>query len=385
MRRLLILGSVVVFLDVMFFTAITPLLPGYADDLGLSKAAAGVLSGAFAAGTLIASLPAGLMAARVGPRPTLLAGLALLGVSCVAFGFGEDIVVLDAARFAQGVSSALAWSGALTWVILASPESRRGAVIGGILGVAIAGELFGPAIGALADSVGTEVVFSCVAVVTVALGLAAVRMPDAGRDEREIGEFRAKLVEPTVVRSTWFVAAPAIVFGIVVVLVPLRIDELGGSATLIATAFIVGATAEALTAPVVGRLSDRVGRLRPYLIGMVVVGAAIALLPLPESLGLVVVGLVAIAIGSGLCFPPAMAMLSDAASATGLPQGLAMGLVNAAWAGGQVSGSAAGGAVADAAGDVLPCLVAAGLVALTCAYAVRVGASPRPAEAGSAT
>ena len=385
MRRLLVLASVVVFLDVMFFTAITPLLPGYADDLGLSKAAAGVLSGAFAAGTLIASLPAGLMAARVGPRPTLLAGLALLGASCVAFGFGEDIVVLDAARFAQGVSSALAWSGALTWVILASPESRRGTVIGGILGVAIAGELFGPAIGALADSVGTEIVFSSVAVVTVGLGLAAVRMPDPGREKRELGEFRATLLEPAVLRSTWFVAAPAIVFGLVVVLVPLRIDELGGGATLIATAFIVGATAEALTAPVVGRLSDRVGRMRPYLIGMVVVGAAIVLLPVPDSLGLVVVGVVAIAIGSGLCFPPAMAMLSDAASATGLPQGLAMGLVNAAWAGGQVSGSVAGGAVADAAGDILPCLVAAGLVALTCAYAVRAGASPRPAEAGSAT
>ena len=59
-RRLLLLGSTVVFLDVVFYTAITPLLPDYVDDLGLSKAAAGVLSAAYAAGTLIASLPAGL-------------------------------------------------------------------------------------------------------------------------------------------------------------------------------------------------------------------------------------------------------------------------------------------------------------------------------------
>lgn len=378
MRRLLVLASTVVFLDVMFFTAITPLLPAYTDDLGLSKGAAGILSGSFAAGTLIASLPAGLMAARVGPRPTLLAGLALLGASCVAFGFADDIVVLDAARFGQGVSSALAWSGALTWVILAAPKSRRGSVIGGILGVAVAGELFGPAIGALADSAGTEVVFSCVALVAIALGVAAMRMPDPGRDPRELGEFRVTLLEPTVLRATWFVAAPALVFGLIVVLVPLRIDELGGSARLVAAGFIIGAACEALTAPIVGRLSDRVGRLRPYLIGLVVLGVATAIVPFPDALALVVAALVAIAIGSGFCFPPAMAMLSDAASATGLPQGLAAGLINVAWAGGQVSGSVGGGALAGVAGDVLPCLLAAGVVALTFVYALRAGATPRP-------
>src|SRR5947207_15728645 len=52
MRRLLVLGSTVVFLDVVFYTAITPLLPGYVDDLGLSKSAAGVLTAAYAGGTL---------------------------------------------------------------------------------------------------------------------------------------------------------------------------------------------------------------------------------------------------------------------------------------------------------------------------------------------
>jgi predicted MFS family arabinose efflux permease len=254
MRRLLLLASTVVFLDVMFFSAITPLLPDYADDLGLSKAAAGILSGSFAAGTLSASLPAGLMAARVGARPTLLAGLALLGVSCVAFGFGENIVVLDVARFCQGVSSALAWAGALTWVILAAPESRRGSVIGGILGVAVAGELFGPIIGAIAESAGTELVFSCVAVGTIGLAFASLRMPDPGRGESEAGGLRATLTEPAVLRSTWFVAAPSLVFGLVVVLVPLRIDELGGSATLVAGAFILAAAIEASTSPVVGRV-----------------------------------------------------------------------------------------------------------------------------------
>src|SRR5581483_10112056 len=121
MRRLLVLGSTVVFLDVVFYTAITPLLPGYVHDLGLSKTAAGVLTAAYAAGTLLGSLPSGFVAARIGPRRALLAGLALLGLASITFGFANHVVLLDAARFVQGVAGALAWAGALTWLILAAP------------------------------------------------------------------------------------------------------------------------------------------------------------------------------------------------------------------------------------------------------------------------
>ena len=42
MRRLLTLASAMVFFDVVFFSAIAPLLPDYVADLGLSKAQAGV-------------------------------------------------------------------------------------------------------------------------------------------------------------------------------------------------------------------------------------------------------------------------------------------------------------------------------------------------------
>src|SRR3954452_4411320 len=111
MRRLLVIASTMVLFDVGFYSAIAPLLPDYVDDLGLTKAEAGILSAAYAAGTLIASLPAGLLASRAGPRRTVLAGLGLLAASSVIFGFGEGIAILDAARFSQGVAGALIWSG----------------------------------------------------------------------------------------------------------------------------------------------------------------------------------------------------------------------------------------------------------------------------------
>src|SRR5882762_4202348 len=99
MRRLLILASVMVFFDVTFYAAIAPLLPDYVAEFGLSKAEAGVLSASYAAGTLIASLPAGLVATRFGPRRSVIGGLLLLGLSSLAFGFARDIALLDAARF----------------------------------------------------------------------------------------------------------------------------------------------------------------------------------------------------------------------------------------------------------------------------------------------
>ena len=96
MRRLVLLASACVFFDVAFFAAIAPLLPDYVDSLGLTKAEAGVLSAAYAAGTLVASLPAGLVASRVGPKRSVIAGLITLGFASLVFGFAEEILLLDA-------------------------------------------------------------------------------------------------------------------------------------------------------------------------------------------------------------------------------------------------------------------------------------------------
>ena len=372
MRRLLLLGSAVVFIDVVFFTAITPLLPGYVDDLGLSKAEAGLLSGAYAAGTLAMSLPAGFLATRVGPRATMVAGLLVLGTASLVFGFGNHAVLLDAARFAQGAGGAMAWSGTLSWLIIESPDDKRGTVIGGVLGVAVAGELLGPALGALAREVGTEPVFSSVLVVTVALAIAAQRMPECKTGEgSRLADVWATMTSRPVVRATWFVVAPSLLFGVVSVLGPLRIDELGGGAALVAVAFTIGAALETVLAPLIGRVSDRSGRLRPFAAGALICGLAVFLLPLFDVLPPLIASIVAVSVGAGLSFTPALAMLSDSAEATGLHQGLSAGLTNMAWASGQVVGGLGGGALAEATGDVLPCLIVSVVLLLTAAAAWR--------------
>ena len=383
MRRLLVLASTMVFFDVAFYAAIAPLLPDYVAEFGLSKAEAGILAAAYAAGTLLASLPAGLVATRVGPRRTVVGGLLLLGASSLVFGLAQEIALLDAARFAQGVAGALIWSGALTWLITTAPPEHRGSVIGTALGTAIAGALIGPILGALAAEIGTEAVFSAVLGLALLLAAIAMRMPEAGPPERQpLREVGETMVSRPILMATAFVAIPSLMFGVVEVLVPLRIDELGGGHVAIAGGFIAGAALEASLAPIVGRYSDRVGRRIPFVTGIGICACAMIGIAVAQALGPVLAALILGALGAGICFAPALTTLSETADLSGLHQGFAAGLSNMAWAAGQTVGALVGGAAASAAGYALPSLGVAALLLLTSAYAYRSLAPPlvRPAE-----
>lgn len=371
-RRLLILASAMIFFDVAFFAAIAPLLPEYVDDLGLSKAEAGILSAAYAAGTLLGSLPAGYVASRMGPRRTVIYGLLLLGTASVVFGFAEQILLLDGARFVQGIAGALIWSGALTWLITTAPEDKRGSIIGTALGTAVAGALLGPALGAIAGSIGTAPVFSSVLVVTIGLSIAAARLPETHvTEEQDMREVVSTLFSRPVLEAAAFVGVPSVMFGAIEVLVPLRMDELGGGHGLIAGGFIVGAALEASLAPVAGRISDRVGRRLPYISGLAVCAVAMIGVAVAVNLGGILAALILTSLGAGLCFAPALTLLSDIAESSSLHQGFAAGLSNMGWAAGQVIGGIGGGVVASLTGNVLPSLTISALLVATVFYAYR--------------
>ena len=381
MRRLLLLTSTIVLLDVALYAAITPLLPQYVDDLGLSKVQAGVLTASYAAGTLLASLPGGYAAARIGPRRTVIGGLALLTVASSVFGFGEHFALLAGARFAQGIASALTWAGAFTWLVAGSPPERRGAVIGTALGAAIGGALLGPPLGALASAAGTEPVFSALAALALVLAAVASRIADSTvREEVALREVAATFTRRPVSDATVLVAIPSLLFGAVAVLVPLRIDELGGGAALIAAGFTLGAGLEAVLAPLIGRYTDTAGRLGPYVVGMVACAGAILLLAAAGSQAVVFIAVLGTSLGAGLCFVPATALLSDAADSAGLHQAYAAALLNVAWAAGQVSGSVGAGGTAGAFGNAAPCLAIALLLVATAIVARRAAPrlAPRP-------
>ncbi len=367
LRLLFVVASAVVFVDTMFYAAVVPLLPTLTHELHLSKASAGVLTAGYAAGTLVGSIPGGMLAARAGPRATIYAGLVLMGSSSLAFGLLDNIAGLDAARFVQGFGGACTWSGSLAWLIVEVEVGRRGSVIGGALAAGIAGALFGPVIGTLAHAFGRAPVFSAVAVVAAALGVAVALLP-APSEPPDLGPLRLldQLRRPVIVLGMWLTALPAIASGVVNVLAPLRLSALGASALAIGATFLIAAGAEAVISPAVGQVSDRRGRIFPLRIGLGSAAIVLALFTIPTEVVVVVAGVVVFtAVTLGAFWAPAMAMLSDAAETGGLSQGYAMALINLAWAAGQIVGAAGGGALAKATSDAVPFGLSAALCAAT--------------------
>jgi MFS family permease len=382
MRRLVAFACLVVFVDTMFYAAITPILPELSDQYDLSKTGAGILAAAYPVGTFLGALPGGWMAARVGVKPTVLLGLSTLVVSSIAFAFAESIVVLDVARFVQGLGGAASWAGSLAWLIGAAPSERRGELIGTALAAAVAGALFGPVLGALADGIGQEAVFGGVAVIGVAMIVWAARMPAAQPDiVTSLRSAIAALGDRRVAAGMWLTTLPGLLFGTVAVLGPLRMDELGAGSAAIAAAFLIGAAFEAFAAPVIGRLSDRRGRLIPCIMGVIGGGLSMLVLPWPESAWVLGVVIVLASPAIGILYTPAMAMLSEGAEQLGIAQGYAFALTNLAWGIGQGVGEAGSGRLADSAGDRVPYLVLAGVAAATLVVLLRQLARSAPERA----
>jgi MFS family permease len=254
----------------------------------------------------------------------------------------------------------------LAWIVAEAPADRRGAMIGGALGAGIAGALLGPVLGTVATGVGRGPAFSAVVLLALVLMLEAGRLPSVHTDSGQgVRNLVASLRERDVATGIWLVALPAIASGLLNVLGPLRLHAFGATAVAIGLTFLAGAAIEALLSPILGRLSDRRGRLLPLRFGLVGATVLLACFTVPSTaVGLALV-IVATATTLGAFWAPAMAMLSDAAEASGLDQALAAALMNLAWAGGQILGSGAGGAVAKATGDGLPTLATAGLCAVT--------------------
>lgn len=80
--------------------------------------------------------------------------------------------------------------------------------------------------------------------------------------------------------------------------------------------------------------------------------------------------------GAGMAFTPASTLVTDTATAAGVNQGYASGASNVAWGGGQMIGAIGGGALAGAAGYLLPCLVAAAVMAGVGIVARSLGIGP---------
>jgi MFS family permease len=364
-RRLVLLVSAIVLLDVAFYAAVAPLLPRYVDEFDLSKSGAGILTGAYAAGNLVAAIPAGWLAGRWGVKPTTIAGLAGLAASSLVFGLAQEIWLLDAARFTQGLASAFTWAAGFAWVVERAPAGRRGELIGMPLAAAVAGTLVGPVLGTAAAAAGPEVVFAGVALLAVALIVPTSREQAPPGEPADLARVVAATRISAVRLGVWLVALPALAAGVLNVLVPLRLDALGATSLAIGGTYLVAATLETIVNPLVGRFSDRRGRLVPIHIGLVAAAVLLVLIPIPGSAPVVAALFVFTALTTAAFWTPAMALLSDEVERARVHQAYAFAFTNIAWSIGQLAGNGAGSALAQATADWVSYAAVAVLFAVT--------------------
>jgi MFS family permease len=366
MRRLLLLVSAIVLVDTSFYAAVTPLLPYYADHEHLTKTSAGILVGAYPAGTLIASLPAGALASRLGPRVLLGVGLGMLAVTSVTFGLADSIVLLDVARFAQGIGGALSWTGGMGWLSGAAPSDRRGQMMGTAMAAATGGAFLGPVVGAVARGIGTGVTFGFIGV--VALVMLALVFAYPAHDLRPApagGNLRAAIRQPAIARGLWIVACAALCFGVLSVLLPLRLDNAGASGALIALVYLLTAGLETAVNPFAGGYIDRHGWTGLARFGCLGGAAVVVAASLPTALvPLVVIGLLSGPV-IGTLWTPGLVLLGTGSDEASFDHTYAYALMNLAWAAAQTTAAAGGGALAHATRDLVPCLLVAGVAVAT--------------------
>ena len=162
---LLILASTL-FLDLLGFGLIIPLIPVYILHYGGKPWVGGALLASFSTMQFIFSPIWGRLSDKIGRRPLILLSLIGSAISFVAFGFAPNLAVLFVARVAAGILSAASLPVAQAYIADVTPPEKRAsgmAVLGAAFGL---GFVCGPALGGVLGSV---TVFGLRAIQTPAL------------------------------------------------------------------------------------------------------------------------------------------------------------------------------------------------------------------------
>ena len=353
-------------MDTIFYAALTPLVPYFNQEFGLSKSAVGILSGAYGAGVLVGSAPGGYLASRSGVRITALVGLILLSITSVMFALVDTSGLLVVARFVGGFGSALSWVAAFTWLVSRAPEERRAEMIGVMISAAVVGALLGPVLGSVAATVGLLPAFASVAVAGGAIAVwAALEPAPSSSGYLSLMPTLRTVWQPRLLTSLWFIGLSPLLFSGLAVLIPLELNGLGWGAAAVGTVFLISAAFEAVVHPLLGKWSDRSGYRPPVYAGLL---ASIGILLLLTWVGnpWVIGFLVVLAAGAfNATLVPGTALFSRGTEKAGMEGAVAFAITNFAWASGYAVGAPLGGFLADLRGDALSYLSLTAVCLLT--------------------
>lgn len=306
---------------------VSPVLPAYARSFDVGVAAASVIVSAFAFFRLVFAPAGGALVGRLGERPVYLTGLLVVAVSSFATAFAQSYVQLLIFRGLGGIGSTMFTISAMALLVRLAPPTARGRVSSAYGSAFLIGGMIGPVLGGLLAGWGLRAPFIAYAVLlvaaatVVAIGLGGARLRPADdqgpREVMTLTEAWRSPVYRAVLASG--VANGWTNFGVRMAVLPLLATVVLDRAWVAGAALAIGAVGTAATLQVSGRLADQVGRRPLVIVGLLVMGAAMAFLGLAQHQGIsVTAGLVLLfglslvaGVGAGLVNPAQQAAVAD--------------------------------------------------------------------------
>ncbi|GAA1109556.1 MFS transporter [Nesterenkonia jeotgali] len=308
------------------FGIVAPILPQYASDFGVSAMAVSAVVSAFGLFRLLFAPASGKLTQWLGETPVYVIGLLIVAVSMIATAYAPTYELLLLFRALGGIGSTFFTVSAMTFLARKSPPTIRGRVSGAYASAFLIGNVAGPLVGSGLLVFGQRVPFLVYgAALVVAAGIVFVmlrqsRLEDRGRkEERE----KATLAEAWQHRGyraalTAGFANGWATFGLRNSIVPLfAASAFVGSGWFLDSSQLAGVALATFAAGnvaavlIFSRRSDRFGRRRPIILGLMISAVATGLLGLaPSPLLLLLLSVIAGA-GTGLMNPAQQAAIAD--------------------------------------------------------------------------
>jgi MFS transporter, DHA1 family, solute carrier family 18 (vesicular amine transporter), member 1/2 len=350
----LLVTSLAFHVDTLLYYLLVPLLPRYARDLGLNPMKVGILFGSYAVALLLATFPVAILTDRHGRRAPMLWGLAGLAATTLLFAVSSHYWLLVLARFLQGIAGAATWLPGMALLADHFPSESRGRAMGTAFAAANLGVLIGPPIsGYLDQHAGPSAPFLLGAglVILDAAGRAFL-LTDVAQERGPRLPIRQLLTNPVI---RLFAGAMVLGSGLWALLestLPLDLDRrLALSPYQIGLCFAAAALAHSFTSPLMGHLSDRIGRTKVLRMGLLL---TLVLLPLPALLPrawMVVVAMLGLGSTASFIMSPCSPAVADQVEQQGSQSfASAFSILNLAYSAGMMIGPLVGGALVQALG-----------------------------------
>ena len=300
----------------------TPLLPLFARDLGATPAMVGVVVGASTLTGVLVKLPAGAWSDVLGRRPLLLLGTLVFATMPFTYLGVASLAGLVAVRFVHGSATAVFGPVASAAVSDLAPAARRATWLGTYSMVQGVGQALGPVIGGyLIARSQYDAAFLTAGLMAIATPFIAARWPasaprPASAPSKRLEQFTTGVVEvtrdPLILMTSVAQAAQFVLNGTLNAFLPLFAHEvIGLSPSQLGWLFALQTMTTLAVRPVMGMLSDRVGRRGVIVAGLSVCAAAVMLMSLALALPTLVVAIVLYAVGVAVTTAATSAFITD--------------------------------------------------------------------------